>query len=52
MHQVVAAVWRVGFQVVLATTVPEPKQKHTFLQRPKAIWRAPVGKVKQVSNIQ
>ena len=38
-----AEVWRVGFRSVLARTHPEQQQKHWFLQRPRAIWRAPVG---------
>ena len=41
-------VWGVGFRSVLARTLPEQKQKHRFLQRPRAIWRAPVGKVEQL----
>ena len=52
MHRMGEGVWRVGFRCVLARTPPEPKQKHRFLQRPRAIWRAPVGKVEQLSNIQ
>ena len=42
------AVWGVGFRSVSARTPPEPKQKHRFLQRPRAFWRAPVGKVEQL----
>ena len=43
-----AAVWGAGFRSVLAKTLPEQKQKHKFLQRPRAIWRAPVGTVEQL----
>ena len=42
------AVWRAGFRGVLAITLTEQKQKHRFLQRPRAIWRAPVGTVEQL----
>ena len=42
------AVWGVGFRGVSARTPPEPRQKHRFLQRPRAIWRAPVGTVEQL----
>ena len=45
-------VWRAGFRSVSARTPPEPKQQHNFLQRPRAIWRAPVGTVEQLSSIQ
>ena len=41
-------VWRAGFRRVSARTLPEPMQKHRFLQRPRAIWRAPVGTVEQL----
>ena len=43
-----AGVWRAGFRSVSARTPPEPRQKHRFLQRPRAIWRAPVGTVEQL----
>ena len=43
-----AAVWGVGFRSVSARTPPEQRQKHRFLQRPRAIWRAPVRKVEQL----
>ena len=42
------AVWRAGFRGVSARTLPEQRQKHRFLQRPRAIWRAPVGTVEQL----
>ena len=42
------AVWRACFRGVLARTLLEQKQKHWFLQRPRAIWRAPVGTVEQL----
>ena len=48
MHLIGAGVWRAGFRCVLARTPPEPRQKHRFLQRPRAFWRAPVGKVEQL----
>ena len=48
MHQVVVGVWGVGFRGVLPRTLPEPKQKHRFLQCSKAIWRALVGNVEQL----
>ena len=48
LHRIGAGVWRVGFRCVLARTPPEPKQKHMFLQSPRAIWRAPVGTVEQL----
>ena len=48
MHRIGVAVWGFGFRCVLARTPPEPKQKHRFLQRPRAIWRAPVGTVEQL----
>ena len=48
MHRIGAGVWRAGFRCVLARTPPEPKQKHRFLQCPRAFWRAPVGKVEQL----
>ena len=44
----IVAVWRVGFRGVLARTLPEAKQKHRYLQRPRAKWRAPVGTVEQL----
>ena len=43
-----AGVWRAGDFRVSARTLPEPRQKHRFLQRPRAIWRAPVGTVEQL----
>ena len=46
----VADVWGAGFRGVSARTLPEPKQKHKFLQRPRAIWRAPVETVEQLYN--
>ena len=48
LHRVGVGVWGVGFRRVLATTLPKPKQKHRFLQRPRANWRAPVGTVEQL----
>ena len=51
LHRMGVGVWGVGFRCVLARTRPEPKQKHEFLQCPRAFWRAPVGKVEQLSNI-
>ena len=48
MHRIGEAVWRAGFRCVLARTPPEPKEKHRFLQCPRAFWRAPVGKVEQL----
>ena len=52
LHRMGVGVWRVGFRGFLARTLPEQRQKHRFLQRPRANWRAPVGKVEQLSNIQ
>ena len=48
MHRMGAGVWRVGFRCVLARTPPEPKEKHRFLQCPRAFWRAPLGTVEQL----
>ena len=42
------AVWGAGFRCVSTRTPPEPRQKHRFLQRPRAIWRAPVRPVEQL----
>ena len=48
LHLMGVAVWRAGDFRVSARTLPEPRQKHRFLQRPRAIWRAPVGTVEQL----
>ena len=48
VYQMDGGVWRVGFRRVSARTLPESRQKHRFLQRPRAIWRAPVGTVEQL----
>ena len=51
LHRIGVGVWGVGFRCVLARTLPELKQKHKYLQRARAIWRAPVGKVEQLYNV-
>ena len=43
-----AGVWRAGFRSGSSRTLPEQKQKHKFLQRPRPLWRAPVGTVEQL----
>ena len=48
MHRMGAGVWRAGFRCVLVRTPPEPKEKHRFLQCPRAFWRAPLGTVEQL----